>query len=588
MPADPLAVLVLLGLTLAVGCRPASNPPSAGSKAAVAPPVVQNRTQNFGREAAFSFRTIGAESGLDFERYDDIRGQRRILEANGGGVALFDYDCDGLLDVLFTNGCRLPLSLGDRGTRCEIFRNSGGMRFGKVTGSSLLVQHGYTQGCAIGDYDADGFDDFYVTAYGPDGLWRNNGDGTFGDVTAAAGITAPQWGSSAAFGDVDLDGDLDLYVANYLDESDESPKLCPNPRSPEGYEQCPPAVFSGVDDLLFLSDSEGRFADATALAGIAGTKGKGLGVLIADLGGDPRPEIFVANDGEANFLFVAADTNGGATPPVRYKERGLTSGVALNEAGYAQANMGVAAGDYDADGDTDVFITHFFGDTNTLYQNRGGLAFEDATRSSRLGVMSRGRLGWGTVFFDPDNDGRLDLIVANGHVDDRTFMLHEEPYRMRPQVFRNGRDGSYRDVSESAGDYFGQEWLGRGVAVGDLDRDGRIDAAVSHQLAPSIALRNETRTDNGSLTLRFVGTRSNRSGYGARVELVGADPILVRDLPGGGSFQSALAPEIHLGIGTAGQAAIRVYWPSGRDETHAGLSPGRWSLVESHGIRRLP
>lgn len=590
MSADRRAVLTALGLSCAVfapGCRPAPDPPTA-SEAAAAPKAVRALPGRAGRDAPFSFRTVGAESGLGFERYDDIRGRRRILEANGGGVAVFDYDRDGLLDAFFTNGCRLPLSLGDRDSRCEVFRNRGGMRFERASGPSLLLQFGYMHGCAVGDYDADGFDDLYVTAYGPDAFWRNNGDGTFGDVAAAVGIAAPQWGSSAAFGDLDLDGDLDLYVANYLDESDESPKLCPNPKSPDGYEQCPPSVFRGVDDLLFLSDGEGRFADATAAAGIAGTEGKGLGVLIADLGGDPRPEIFVANDGEANFLFVPAEAAGGDTAPARFEERGLTSGVALNEAGYAQANMGIAAGDYDADGRTDLFVTHFFGDTNTLYDNRGGLAFDDATRSSRLGVMSRGRLGWGAVFFDPDNDGRLDLIVANGHVDDRTFLSHEEPYRMRPQVFRNRRDGSFDDVSDSAGDYFRAEWLGRGVAVGDLDRDGRVDVAVSHQLAPSVALRNETRTDGRSLTLRLAGLRSNRNGYGARVELAGADPVLVRDLAGGGSFQSASAPEVHLGLGSAERATVRIRWPSGRVETHADLSPGEWSVVEGGKARRLP
>lgn len=595
MAVDRWAVFALLGLCLAslvAGCRPApeapasARPAEASAAAAAGPPAGRSGGQAAG-EAAFSFRAIGSESGLDFRRYDDIRGQRRILEANGGGVALFDYDRDGLLDAFFTNGCRLPLSLGDRDSRGELFRNRGGLRFDQVTGPSLLLQFGYTHGCAVGDSDADGFDDLYVTAYGLDTLWRSNGDGTFADVTAAAGIDAPQWGSSAAFGDLDLDGDLDLYVANYLDESDGSPKLCPNPKSPDGYEQCPPAVFQGVDDLLFLSDGDGRFIDSTAAAGIAGTKGKGLGVLIADLGGDPRPELFVANDGEANFLFVPAEPAASDTHPARYLERGLTSGVALNEAGYAQANMGIAAGDYDADGETDLFITHFFGDTNTLYHNRGGLAFEDATRSSRLGVLSRSLLGWGTVFFDPDNDGRLDLIVANGHVDDRTFMSHDEAYRMRPQVFRNRRDGSFDDVSDSAGDYFQTEWLGRGLAVGDLDRDGRIDAAVSHQLAPSVVLRNETRTENRSLSLQLIGNPSNRNAYGARVEVAGSDPLLLRELHGGGSFQSASAPEIHIGLGATERATIRVRWPSGLIETHPDLSPGDWSLVEGQGVRRL-
>lgn len=585
----------MITLCLAAGCgpeadrakvpRPVTPEPRMGRRSA----EDRAATETGGRDtsesdAGFAFRAIGPESGLSFERTDDIRGLRRILEANGGGVALFDFDRDGRLDTYFTNGCRLPLSVGDGESRGELFRNRGGFRFESAAVSSGLIQHGYMHGCAVGDYDADGFDDLYLTAYGPDALWRNNGDGTLTPVTEPAGVAAPGWGSSAAFGDLEGDGDLDLYVVNYLDESDESPTLCPNPDSPDGYSQCPPAMFRGVDDVLYLSDGEGRFVDATASAGIVGTRGKGLGVVIADLGGDPRPEIFVANDGEANFLFAAASPPGEA---IRYEERALTSGVALNESGYAQANMGVAVGDYDADGETDLFITHFFGDTSTLYDGRGGLAFEDATRSSGLGPVSRDRLGWGTVFFDPDNDGWLDLFVANGHVDDRTFMSHDEPYRMRPQVFRNRRDGSFADVSDLAGEYFRGEWLGRGVAAGDLDGDGRVDLAVSHQLAPSVLLRNETETGSASLILRLAGTASNRNGIGARLELRESGVVTAREIIGGGSYLSASALEAHFGLRGKDRAAVRLRWPSGETQEFDAAA-GEWLVVEGRRPVRIP
>ena len=535
-----------------------------------------------------AFRMVGVESGFDFSRNDDIQGHRRIIEANGGGAAMFDFDGDGRLDVFMTNGCRLPLRLDGRDTPSELFHNLGNMQFERVTSASGLMQFRYATGCAVGDYDADGFDDLYIAAFGPGGLWRNNGDGTFDDVTSETGTAVPKWSTSVAFADVDGDGSLDLYVANYLAESDSSPKLCPNPASPDGYEQCPPAMFDGVDDVLFLSNGAGQFVDVTAAAGIAGTAGKGLGVVICDFNGDGRPEIFVANDGEANFLFVQAVETAaasGAAPMavggnLNFRDEAPLSGVALDASGHAQANMGIAAGDFDANGTIDLFVTTFFGDKNTLYANRGKLLFEDVTRPSRLGATTRNKLGFGTAFLDVDNDGWLDLFTANGHIDDRTWMPHGEPYRMRPQLFRNERDGSFVEVSEWSGDYFHKEWLGRGVAVGDLDRDGKVDAVVSHQLDRSIAIHNETPTDHQSLVLRFVGTTSNRSGYGVRVEVVDAEPRVFRELTGGGSFQSGSAAELHIGLGIKGHATLKIQWPSGIIDLHRELQPGTWLLIE--------
>lgn len=545
------------------------------------------------------FRMHGKESGFDFERQDDIRGQHRILEANGGGVAVFDFDRDGLLDVLMTNGCRLPLKEQDRSTPSRLYQNRSQFQFANVTDPSRLVQYGYSAGCAVGDVDGDGFDDVYIAALGPDAYWHNNGDGTFSEVTEQSGINCPQWGSSAAFADLNGDGHLDLYVVNYLQESDEHPKLCPNPASPDRLEQCPPAMFEGAADVLYLSDGAGRFVDCTVEAGLQKFLGKGLGVVVCDFNRDGQQEIYVANDGEANFLFVREPPVGEKTSPnkgpsdapdagravrsfpaVKYAERALDSGCALSESGYAQAGMGVTVGDYDANGTPDIFLTHFFNDTSTLYANRGDLIFEDITRTTVLGPASRTKLGFGTVFCDFDNDGWLDVMVANGHIDDRTWMKQGEPYRMQPQIFRNNRHADFVETTTWSGPYFSKEWLGRGLAIGDLNLDGKMDAVVAHQLAPSTVLENVTATNGGSLVLHLIGTRSNRNGYHATVEVVGETSTVMRDLMGGGSFQAGSAPEIHIGTDNTRPTTIRISWPDGTVETHPNLTSGHWLVLE--------
>lgn len=585
-----------------VGCTSEADMTNPGDDLAAKPAdVPANRAPTRPRKPSGLlpvFETIAAESGLDFQRYDDIRGLRRIIESTGGGGAVFDFDRDGWLDIFLTNGCRLPLSRGERSHRGELFRNDRGRRFRSVTDPSRLVEFGYNHGCAVGDVDGDGFDDLYITSLGRNALWHNNGDGTFTEITEQTGTAVPAWSSSAAFADLDGDGHLDLYVANYLEVSDESPQLCPNPASPDGYEQCPPAMFEGVDDVLFLSDGAGGFVDATEHADLNGSRGKGLGVAISDLTGDGRPEIYVANDGQANFLWVPVTGGEGGSPPEGsdpsrsgigiegFEDQALVRGAALSEDGHAQASMGIAVGDYNADSRMDLFLTHFSGDTNTLYANRGA-QFEDVTRGSGLGTTSLTTLGWGTVFLDVDNNGWLDLFVANGHVEDRTWLNRGEPYRMRPQMYRSQRDGTFADVSDWSGDYFRKSWLGRGVAAGDLDRDERIDLVVSHQLEPSVGLRNQTPTENNALVLRLVGTSSNRNGYGARVEVLDAEPTIVRELTGGGSYQSASAPEVHLGLGTHRRATVRIEWPSGTRETYRNLEAGTWVATEGEGLLRL-
>jgi hypothetical protein len=529
-----------------------------------------------------ALRIVGPDSGFEFERFDDISGKRRIMETNGGGVALFDFDRNGRLDLFVTNGCRLPCRSDDRGRPSQLFQNSGELRYRKAAKSAGVVLFGFSTGCAVGDFDNDGFDDLYVTAAGNNSFWRNNGDGTFSEITGLTGTAVPEWSSSAAFGDLNNDGNLDLYVVNYLDESMNSPRLCPNPQSPDGYEGCSPALFDGVRDALFLGDGQGGFSDVTKSSRIGDLPGKGLGVVIADFDQNGRQEIYVANDGEANFLFVATPDE-----PV-YEEVALQHGIALNERGFAQASMGIAAGDYDANGTTDLFLTHFYGDTNTLYAHQQDLTFIERTRGSGLGASSRQTLGFGTVFFDYDNDGWLDLFVANGHVDDRTWMPSPQPYKMPSQLYRNQKDGTFVDVSDFGGEYFERDWLGRGAACGDLNNDGREDLVVSHQLDRSVVLLNETPTPNSSLLIQLAGTVSNRNGFGAKVSILTDEPELFREMVGGASFQSASALEIHAGVAKQEEVTVQIRWPSGIEDRYDGCAPGRWVAIEGQSMKPLP
>jgi len=557
------------------------------------------------------FTRLSENAGVSFQRYDDIRGQHRILEANGGGAALFDYDADGRLDVFFTNGCRLPLSTKTDRHSNQLFRNRDGTRFTDATIPAGLRHSGYHHGCTVGDYDGDGFDDLYVTAFGPNLLYHNNGDGTFTEVALEADARIPQWSSSAAFADVNGDGHLDLYVVNYLQASDDPPKLCPSPNSPDGFYQCPPHMFPAADDVLLLSDGAGGWLNVTQRAGLTAKDGKGLGVVVFDANRDGRPDICVANDGVPNFLYM--NTTGGAAvhragldeaaprsqnpalsqqagQPVvpRFEEQAALMGVALNFHGDAEAGMGIACGDYDADGDSDVLMTHFEGETNTLWQNRQGEQFVDRTRQSRLGPPSLPFTGFGTEFLDVDNDGWLDLFVANGHVDDRRWQ--QIPWSQKPQMFRNERNGTFLDISHWSGAYFRKQWLGRGAAVGDIDNDGDVDLVVSHQRTPSAVLSNSTETNHRSVNIKLVGgPRSNRSGVGARLEAVGLDLKLVREVIGGGSFQSSSDRRVHVGLGShAFIPRLRIRWPSAETDEWSNVRPGHYVAVEGRGLLRVP
>jgi hypothetical protein len=491
------------------------------------------------------------------------------------------------LDILFTNGCRLPRKDRDASHSNQLFRRHSDGQYTRVTAEAGLIQHDYFFGCATGDFDNDGFDDVYVTSFDRNSLWHNNGDATFSEIAAQALPDPPRWSSSAAFADVNRDGILDLYVVNYLQSSDDPPRLCPRRDSPDGYTQCPPTAFVATDDVLLLGDGVGGFRDATTECGIDGVDGKGLGVVIFDADEDTWPDIYVANDGMPNFLYLnetAGKTVQSPEEPLLpvFREHAMQWGAAVNAEGAAESSMGIACGDYDADGRPDLFLTHFFGETNTMYRNVEGSMFLDQSTRSRLGPSSRMVLGFGVGFVDCENDGWLDLFVANGHVDDMTWAVDQEPYRMRPQLYRNERDGRFVEVSRWAGDYFQANWIGRGAAVGDLDNDGDVDVVVSHQLAHSAVLRNDTPTDHRSVVLRLIGRApSNRSAIGAKIEASGLDMKLVRQIVGGDGYQSAHDRRVHIGLGKRQSVPrLDIQWPSGRRESWANVAAGTYTIVE--------
>jgi hypothetical protein len=536
------------------------------------------------------FRERAAALGLEFEHVNGAAGDYHLPEIMGAGGALFDYDTDGDLDVLLIQGRLLEAATTRPAPPLSprLFRNDLGgprgvrsLRFTDVTVRAGLASGDYGMGVAAGDYDNDGDADLYLTNWGPNRLYRND-RGRFTDVTleAGPGLDDPRWSTSAAFSDYDADGDLDLFVANYVDFTVAASKVCTDPAGARDY--CGPLQFRPVPDRLFRNEGNGTFTDVSESSGITKTFGSGLGVASADFNGDGRLDFYVANDGMANQLWL---NRGNGV----FEDEALLAGVAFNFDGQPEGSMGLAIGDPDDDGDPDIFITNIAGETHAFYENLGGARFEDRRLTTGLASATHLYTGFGTDWFDYDNDGRLDLFVANGGVTIIELLRGDLfPFRQRNLLLHNINGGRFQDVTREAGAAFDAAHVGRGAAFGDVDNDGDVDVLVTNNGGPARLLLNGNPAGRPWLQVRLEGTIDNRQGLGARVGVRRKDgPILWRRARTDGSYLSASDPRVHFGLGAASDVeGILVEWPRGGREGWIGITPNRiMSLRQGTGAR---
>ena len=515
--------------------------------------------------ANVQFVDVTKEAGIDFRHVNGAEGDYHLPETLGAGGAFFDADNDGDLDIYLVNSGYWPGSAAAAQNHAALYQNNGDGTFTDITAAAGVGNQGnYGQGVACADYDNDGDTELYVTNFGPDILYRNNGDGTFTDITAHAGISDAAWSSSACFLDYDNDGHLDLFVVSYLDYSlDAAYRPC-GENATRTY--CHPSLFEGAPDRLYRNNGDGTFTDVSREAGVGNIggmfHGKGLGVVSADFNNDGAPDLYVANDDTRNDFFY---NNGDGT----FSEISLLAGCAYSFNGVAQAGMGIASGDYNGDGALDIFVTNLSYETNALYRNNGDGTFTDVIYEARLGKESYLYVGFGTGFLDADNDGWLDLFVANGHIIDNIAETHDVlTYAQPNQLFRNNGDGTFQEISETAGPYFHRAQVSRGSIFGDYDNDGDVDILVTQSNAPATLLRNENGNKQNWLRIKPVGTISNRDGIGARVLLTQQ----IRDVNPCASYLSSHDARLHFGLGeNTSVDRLEIRWPSGVVEVYENL-----------------
>lgn len=567
----------LLGIALAIfvvlpACRNSS--PTTANPASAEAPLKPTPGKPW-------FVDVTDRSGVNFIHYDCSTPTQYIFENMGGGVALFDYDNDGWLDLLcIQDGPVRPDKSKPQPTH-KLFRNNRDGTFTDVTKQVGLDLSGMGMGCAVGDYDNDGFDDLVITYLNGVKLFHNEPDGKGGrrfvDVTPASKIVDNHWATSCAWGDIDGDGFLDLYVCNYVEIDLNNYKPCISPETHTPY-NCPPTVFPYTAHKLFRNNGDGTFTDVSESSGIASPKpGAGLAVVFADLDGDGKVDIYVANDMENAFLFK--NLGGG-----RFEELGPKTGTALMPNGRRMAGMGIAVGDIDGSGRPSLLVTNYQDEPTMVFVNRGKMSFQDWSQKSGIGPASLKVLSFGIDMLDTDLDGNLDVVQANGHVIVNDG-ARNAPYKQQVQLLVGDGRGTFAEVTELAGPFFREKHLGRGVAVGDFDNDGRPDIVIGLNGESVKLLHNETDTNNHWLRLDLVGDgkKSNRNAIGAKVEIEAGGRKLVRWVHGGGSYLSASDRRILVGLAAADRAErVVVTWPSGVKQEFGDLAANSaWRLTEN-------
>ncbi|HEV2491931.1 MAG TPA: CRTAC1 family protein [Terriglobia bacterium] len=525
---------------------------------------------NVARSAGITHQTIFG--GEDKNTY--------LLETTGCGIAFFDYDNDGWLDIFCVNGSRLGGFPAGQEPTNHLYKNNRDGTFTDVTAHAGLAHSGWGQGVCIGDYDNDGFEDLFVSAWGRNLLYHNNGDGTFADVSERAGVagTRTRWGTGCAFVDYDRDGRLDLFVANYVDIGDL--KAWPLPQSGPCLFKgvvvaCGPPGLAGGKNILYHNNGDGTFTDVSDKAGITHANGTyGLGVLTGDFDNDGWPDIYVANDSQPSALY---HNNHDGT----FTDIGITAGCAYSQDGKPQAGMGATAGDYDCDGWLDIFKTNFSEDTCSLYRNTGNAVFDDVTFPAGLGLNTR-YLSWGCGFFDLDNDGWADLFVASGHIYPEIKKLNLDIRYQEPKtVYRNLGNGRFQEVSKELGEAILEPISARGCAFGDFDNDGDVDIVVNPVNAVPQLLRCDSTLHHHWLKVRTLGVQSNRSGIGARVKCVTGQHQQIDEVRSGGSYASQNDLRVHFGLGPATKAdRLEIRWPSGHVNTLLNVAADQVVYVE--------
>ena len=521
------------------------------------------------------FVDVTEEAGIHFKHSNGKTEHKHIIETMGSGVVFFDYDADSDADLYFVNSGRMPRAGQDsqQGQLGNVlYRNEGDGRFTDVTELSGIGDTGYGMAAAAGDIDNDGDTDLYVANFGQDVLYRNNGDGTFTDITEAAGIDNTQWGIAVVYLDFDVDGDLDIFVVNYLVYELSMPVT--TFKGIIGYGH--PRSYKGTPDVLYRNNGDGTFTNVAETAGVTNsTEGRGMAAVACDYDNDGFPDIYVTNDTNRNFLY---HNNGDGT----FTDESLFIGIGYDENGVAEGSMGVDCGDYNGDGWLDFIVAN--SEKATLYKNEEGLFFLDATVDSGLQQPTLPFVGFSPLFLDYDNDGHLDLFCANGHPQDVIeILMDHETYAQRDQMFQNSGDGTFRDVSETAGAYFTQALVGRAAATADYDNDGDTDIVIMNSNQRAVLLRNDGGNAKNWIGIKLVGSRSNRDGIGAKVTVVAGGKTQIAEVKSGSSYASGSDTRLRFGLAEEQHIEkITIVWHGGHTQVLKDVSVNQvLTIVES-------